>query len=94
MMTNPSTEYPQTISLLSEEDYVEDGMTEAGRDLKRCADFFVALFCLIVFAPLFLICYIAVRCEDDGPAIYKQERIGRYGLPFYIYKFQIGRAHV
>ena len=39
MMTNPSTEYPQTISLLSEEDYVEDGMTEAGRDLKRCADF-------------------------------------------------------
>lgn len=88
MMTNPSTEYLQTISLLSEEDYVEDGMTEAGRDLKRCADFFVALFCLIVFAPLFLICYIAVRCEDDGPAIYKQERIGRYGLPFYIYKFR------
>lgn len=88
MMTNPSSEYLQSISLLSEEDYVEDGMTEAGRDLKRCFDFCVALICLIVFSPLFLICYIAVRREDGGPAIYKQERIGRYGQPFFIYKFR------
>lgn len=78
----------QSISLLSEEDYVEDGMTEAGRDLKRCVDFCVALFCLIVFSPLFLICYIAVRHEDGGPALYKQERVGRYGRPFFIYKFR------
>ena len=88
MMTNPSSEYLQSISLLSEEDYVEDGMTEAGRDLKRCFDFCVALICLIVFSPLFLFCYIAVRREDGGPAIYKQERIGRYGRPFFIYKFR------
>ena len=88
MMTHPSSEYMQSISLLSEEDYVEDGMTEAGRDLKRCVDFCVALFCLIVFSPLFLICYIAVRHEDGGPALYKQERVGRYGRPFFIYKFR------
>lgn len=43
---------------------------------------------LIIFSPLFLICYIAVRLEDGGEAIFKQERIGRFGRPFYIYKFR------
>lgn len=43
---------------------------------------------LIIFSPLFLICYIAVKREDGGPAIFKQERIGRFGRPFYIYKFR------
>ena len=42
----------------------------------------------MIFSPLFLICYIAVKREDGGPAIFKQERIGRFGRPFYIYKFR------
>jgi lipopolysaccharide/colanic/teichoic acid biosynthesis glycosyltransferase len=29
-----------------------------------------------------------VKREDGGPAIFKQERIGRFGRPFYIYKFR------
>ena len=29
-----------------------------------------------------------VRCEDGGPAIFRQERIGRFGRPFNIYKFR------
>lgn len=88
MITNHSSEYLQSISLLSREDYVEDGMTGVGRDFKRCVDFCIALFCLIVFSPLFLICYILVKREDGGPAIYKQERIGLHGRPFFIYKFR------
>ena len=35
-----------------------------------------------------MICYIAVKREDGGAAIFKQERIGRFGRPFYIYKFR------
>ena len=35
-----------------------------------------------------MICYIAVKSEDGGPAIFKQERIGRFGRPFNIYKFR------
>ncbi len=68
--------------------YISDGMNELERNMKRLIDLFTALFCLIIFSPLFLICYIAVKREDGGPAIFKQERIGRFGRPFYIYKFR------
>ena len=68
--------------------YINDGMNEIERNTKRLFDFFVACFCLIVFSPLMLICYFAVKREDGGPAIFKQERIGRFGRPFYIYKFR------
>ena len=45
-----------------------------------------------MFSPLFLICYWLVKREDGGPAIFKQERIGRFGRPFYIYKFRSMRV--
>lgn len=68
--------------------YIVDGMNEFERNLKRLIDLFTALICLIVFSPLMLVCYIAVKREDGGPAIFKQERIGRFGRPFFIYKFR------
>ena len=71
-----------------ENGYILDGMNEFERNVKRAIDFFVSCFCLIVFSPLFLYCYLAIKREDGGPAIFKQERIGRFGRPFYIYKFR------
>lgn len=65
-----------------------DGMNALERSLKRTFDAIVALLCLVVFSPLFLACYIAIRREDGGAAIYKQERIGLHGRPFFIYKFR------
>lgn len=56
--------------------------------MKRSFDFWGAFFALILFSPLFLVCYIAIRREDGLPVIYKQERIGLHGKPFYIYKFR------
>ena len=56
--------------------------------MKRLIDFLLALIGLIIFSPLFLICYIAIRIEDGKPVIFKQERIGRNGKPFNIYKFR------
>ena len=71
-----------------EDGYILDGMNEFERNMKRLLDMFTSAICLIVFSPLFLICYIAVKREDGGPAIFKQERVGRFGRPFYIYKFR------
>lgn len=72
--------------------YIADGMNSFERNVKRVLDMLIAAACLAVFSPLFLVCYIAVRREDGGPAIFKQERIGRFGRPFYIYKFRSMRV--
>lgn len=68
--------------------YILDGMNAFERETKRLIDLFVALVCIVIFSPLFLFCYVAIKREDGGPAIFKQERIGRFGRPFTIYKFR------
>ena len=85
----------QTIGLVSEsmdDRFIPDGMNGIERNVKRLGDFFIAGVAILLFAPLFIICYIAVRMGDGGPAIFKQERIGRFGRPFYIYKFRSMRV--
>lgn len=75
-----------------EDTFIYDGMNEVERNVKRVFDFLVAFVALVVFSPLFIVCYFAVKHEDGGPAIFKQERIGRFGRPFYIYKFRSMRV--
>ena len=55
--------------------------------MKRFLDLIMSALCLIVFSPLILVCWLAIKL-GGGPAIYKQERIGLGGRPFYIYKFR------
>ena len=68
--------------------FIPSGMNAFQRTVKRVGDCLIAFVALIVFSPLFLYCYLAVKREDGGPAIFKQERIGRFGRPFNIYKFR------
>lgn len=71
-----------------DERFIPDGMNGFERNVKRIVDCMIAVILMILFSPLFLICYLAMKSEDGGPAIFKQERIGRFGRPFYIYKFR------
>ena len=72
--------------------FIPDGMSAFSRNTKRIFDFFVATITLLLFSPLMLICYIAIKLDDGGPAIYSQERIGRFGRTFHIYKFRSMRV--
>ena len=63
-------------------------MNNTQKTVKRWFDIAVSTVCLVVFSPLFLYCYILIRNEDGGPAIFSQERIGMHGKPFFIYKFR------
>jgi len=68
--------------------FIADGMTSFGRITKRVIDMCAAAILLVIFSPLMLICFIALKSGDKGPALFKQERIGRFGRPFTIYKFR------
>lgn len=67
---------------------ITDSSNSIQRFLKRFTDLILSFFCLILFSPLILICYIMIKMEDRGPAIYKQERIGKGGKAFNLYKFR------
>lgn len=56
--------------------------------IKRFFDTVIALFTLVVLSPFLLITSLAIKLESQGPIIFKQERLGRYGKPFWIYKFR------
>ena len=63
-------------------------LSTAAKRLKRAFDVLVALCGLLVFSPAFVVLYFVIRHEDGGPAIFRQERIGRGGRPFMLYKFR------
>ena len=77
--------------LVPKDEFIKDGMSGFARNSKRLFDMFSSLILIIIFSPLFLLCCVLVRREDGGPAIFKQERIGRFGRPFYILKFRTMR---
>ncbi len=55
---------------------------------KRVFDVVGSLVSMAVMSPVFIVIYLAIKIEDGGSAIYRQERIGRGGKPFTLYKFR------
>ena len=55
---------------------------------KRAFDVCFALCGLILILPLMIAIGIAIKLNSPGPVMYKGLRSGRYGKPFYIYKFR------
>ncbi|MCF0197710.1 MAG: sugar transferase [Bacteroidaceae bacterium] len=56
--------------------------------MKRLFDILLAALCLVIFAPLMALVAVALFFRQGCPIIYSQERIGRHGKPFLIYKFR------
>ncbi|WP_039652474.1 sugar transferase [Clostridium tyrobutyricum] len=56
--------------------------------IKRIVDFILALIGLIILSPVFLIITFWIKKDSKGPVIFKQERVGKDGLYFTIYKFR------
>lgn len=56
--------------------------------VKRTFDIILAIICIILFSPLMLAIYVTILLRDGSPAIFRQERIGRGGKPFTLYKFR------
>lgn len=65
-----------------------DAMGPLGRRIKRLMDVAVALGGMLLFSPLYVLVYCAIKIERTGPALFRQERIGYGGKPFTLYKFR------
>lgn len=55
---------------------------------KRFFDVVISFIVLVLTFPLLLIIGMLIRLTSEGPAIYKQTRVGRYEKPFTIFKFR------
>jgi len=56
--------------------------------LKRAFDFTVALLLLVWLSPLLILIGLAIRWTSHGPALFTQQRVGKNGRRFELYKFR------
>jgi lipopolysaccharide/colanic/teichoic acid biosynthesis glycosyltransferase len=63
---------------------------------KRVLDLFLSLVLLLLLWPILLIVAVVIKIDSRGPVIFKQERLGKGGRVFRIYKFRsmcVGAEH-
>ena len=56
--------------------------------IKRFVDMLISFFTIVAFLPVFFIIAVAIKLDSKGPIIYMQQRIGKDGKPFKMYKFR------
>lgn len=64
--------------------------------LKRLFDILISSIGLVFLLPLFVVVAMGVKLDSPGSIFFRQERIGKYGKPFYPFKFRTmieGAAH-
>ena len=55
---------------------------------KRCFDFILSVLALILFSPIMLLIGWVIKITSQGPALFRQERVGLHQRPFTILKFR------
>lgn len=56
--------------------------------VKRIGDVSLSILLFLVLSPLICILAILIKLDSSGPVIFSQERLGKDGVPFLIYKFR------
>lgn len=71
----------------------EHKMSDYELCMKRACDVFFSALALVLLSPIYILLYILVWSSSEGPAIYRQERIGLHGRAFQILKFRTMTIH-
>ncbi len=66
----------------------EPDLEGGGQLLKTAIDRVVALTVLTLLLPLLVLIAIAIKLTSEGPALFRQDRLGKNGRTFTIYKFR------
>jgi len=64
------------------------------RYIKPISDFVIALISIILLFPIFILVPIAIKLNSPGPVFFLQERLGKNGKVFWIFKFRSMRNDV
>ncbi|HCR91988.1 MAG TPA: sugar transferase [Prolixibacteraceae bacterium] len=68
---------------------ISNGLMPAWQEkIKRILDVSISVVSLILFLPVIVLLAILIKRSSKGPVLYSQERVGRFGKPFIIYKFR------
>jgi lipopolysaccharide/colanic/teichoic acid biosynthesis glycosyltransferase len=59
---------------------------------KRAFDLLLSALGLLLLAPVLLLIALWVKLDSPGPVFFRQERVGRFGRPFFIHKFRTMRV--
>jgi exopolysaccharide biosynthesis polyprenyl glycosylphosphotransferase len=59
---------------------------------KRGLDIAASFALMLIGIPLFLLVSLFIKLDSPGPALFKQERAGKDGVPFHMYKFRTMRT--
>lgn len=71
-----------------DDQFIVDNMSPFGRVFKRLIDFFFSCVLILILSPLMLVITTVMIVKEGRPVLYRQERIGRFGRPFYILKYR------
>lgn len=71
-----------------------DSMGAIQHAIKRATDIVCSLVGIIILSPVFLIITLLMKRQNNGPVIFRQERIGYKGKPFTILKFRTMSSEV
>jgi len=82
--SNP-TLYPDLFKL--------DNSKSTYRLVKRVLDIGGSLLLLILCAPIFSFIALTIKLTSVGPVLFRQARIGQYGIPFAMWKFRSMHAN-
>jgi lipopolysaccharide/colanic/teichoic acid biosynthesis glycosyltransferase len=58
---------------------------------KRLFDLLMSTLGLLMLGPVLLLIALAIKLDSPGPVFFRQERVGRFGAPFWIHKFRTMR---
>ncbi len=68
---------------------ISNGLMPAWQEnVKRLIDVVFSLVGMVILIPAYIILPIIIKTTSKGPVLYSQERAGKFGKPFNIYKFR------
>jgi lipopolysaccharide/colanic/teichoic acid biosynthesis glycosyltransferase len=68
--------------------FEEEDSREFPHSVKRMMDVVGSAAALVVLSPLWVVISLAIKLTSKGPSLFRQERVGQYGIPFTLLKFR------